>query len=96
MSLKSTFQGNIWCSCLFHSVIIDSFGVTSGMALLTTEQRQWVDLSNFIKAQSPSQLPRFRPESGFRAWCYQRATLKEGMWAQTFTVIYCIHILLLM
>lgn len=65
------------------------------MALLTVEQRQWVDLLKFIKAQTPSQLPKHRPESGLRSWCYRRATEKHGWWARGFTFIYYVHILLL-
>lgn len=55
-----------------------------------------MDLQKFIKAQSPSQLPRIRPQSDFRSWCYDRATLKSGWWAKTFTAIYYVHIILLM
>jgi hypothetical protein len=78
-----------------HSIIIQNFSVRSGMALLTTEQRQWVDLLKFIKAQTPSQLPKLRPQHGLRAWCYDRAVSKHGFWARGFTFIYYIHILLL-
>ena len=69
--------------------------MSSGMALLTTEQRSWVDLSKYIKAQTPSQLPKRKPSDGFRAWCYDRATDKYGWWARAFTLLYYLHILLL-
>lgn len=78
------------------SIIIENFSTRSGNALLTTEQRQWVDLSKFIRAQTPSRLPKVRPQSALRLWCYNRATHKDGFWARGFTVIYYIHILLLM
>ncbi|WWC88695.1 uncharacterized protein L201_003608 [Kwoniella dendrophila CBS 6074] len=88
--------GGVIILTLFVSIIIQNFSTRSGNALLTTEQRQWVDLSKFIKAQTPSQLPRGRPTLPFRAWCYDRATTKDGFWAVSFTWIYYIHILLLM
>ena len=77
-------------------MIIGNFSTRSGDALLTREQRRWVDLHKVIKAQTPSQLPKERPQYGLRAWCYERSTQKHGYWTQTFTVIYFIHILLLM
>lgn len=79
-----------------YSIIIENFSTRSGNALLTKEQRQWVDLSKFINAQTPSQLPKLRPQDGFRSWCYDRAVDKYGFWAKGFTGIYYIHILLLM
>ena len=66
------------------------------MALLTTDQRYWIDLRKYIKAQTPSQLPKYMPKGGLREWCYQRATQKHGYWARTFTFIYYFHILILM
>lgn len=77
------------------SIIIENFSMRSGMQLLTTEQRRWVDLSKFIKAQTPSQLPKTPPSDGVRIWCYNRATEKHGWWARGFTLIYYLHILLL-
>lgn len=79
-----------------YSIIIENFSSRSGTALLTAAQRRWVDLQKFIKAQSPSQLPKSRPQDGFRSWCYDRATQKSGYWARGFTAIYYIHIILLM
>nr|XP_019045668.1 high-affinity cell membrane calcium channel [Kwoniella bestiolae CBS 10118]OCF24598.1 high-affinity cell membrane calcium channel [Kwoniella bestiolae CBS 10118] len=88
--------GGVIILTLFVSIIIQNFSTRSGNALLTTEQRQWVDLSKFIKAQTPSQLPKGRPTLPLRAWCYDRATTKDGFWAVSFTWIYYLHILLLM
>ncbi|WVQ96668.1 hypothetical protein IAU59_003774 [Kwoniella sp. CBS 9459] len=88
--------GGVIILTLFVSIIIKNFSTRSGNALLTSEQRQWVDLSKFIKAQTPSQLPKGRPNLPFKAWCYDRAVNKYGIWAHIFTWIYYIHILLLM
>ncbi|OXH34034.1 high-affinity cell membrane calcium channel [Cryptococcus neoformans] len=88
--------GGVIILTLFVSIIIKNFSTRSGNALLTSEQRQWVDLSKFIKAQTPSQLPKGRPRLPFRAWCYDRAVNKNGFWAVGFTMIYYLHILLLM
>lgn len=78
------------------SIIIGNFSTRSGAALLTSEQRQWVDLTKFIRAQTPSQLPKSRSRSVMREWCYDRTVEKNGYWARGLTVIYYIHILLLM
>ncbi|WVQ85091.1 hypothetical protein IAT38_007255 [Cryptococcus sp. DSM 104549] len=88
--------GGVIIFTLFVSIIIQNFSTRSGNALLTTEQRQWVDLSKFIKAQTPSQLPKGRPTLPLRSWCYDRAVNKDGFWAVGFTMIYYLHILLLM
>lgn len=81
---------------VFLAIIIENFSIRSGSALLTTEQNQWVDLEKFIRQQTPSQLPRHRPQSGFRAWCYDRAVQKRGYWTRFFTFLYFVHIILLM
>ncbi|WVO12615.1 hypothetical protein L204_100220 [Cryptococcus depauperatus] len=88
--------GGVIILTLFVSIIIKNFSTRSGNALLTTEQRQWVDLSKFIKAQTPSQLPKGRPRRPLQAWCYDRAVNKNGFWTIGFTMIYYLHILLLM
>ncbi|ODO05658.1 hypothetical protein I350_04717 [Cryptococcus amylolentus CBS 6273] len=88
--------GGVIIFTLFVSIIIQNFSSRSGNALLTTDQRQWVDLSKFIKAQTPSQLPKGRPQLPIRSWCYDRAVNKNGFWAVGFTMIYYLHILLLM
>ncbi|KAK4687032.1 voltage-dependent calcium channel, partial [Tremellales sp. Uapishka_1] len=88
--------GGVIILTLFVSIIIENFSTRSGNALLTTEQRHWVDLSKFIRQQTPSQLPVSKPQMGIRAWCYERAIDKHGFWARGFTGIYYIHILLLM
>ncbi|EIW66778.1 hypothetical protein TREMEDRAFT_40774 [Tremella mesenterica DSM 1558] len=81
---------------LFVSIIIGNFSLRSGSALLTAEQNHWQDLAKFIKAQTPSQLPKLRPQTALREWCYERATNKHGYWTRAFTGLYYIHIFLLM
>lgn len=88
--------GGIVILTVFLSIIILNFSARSGTALLTTEQKQWVDLANFIRQQSPSQLPKHKPSNRIRRWCYDRATQKRGYWTRFYTVIYFVHIALLM
>ncbi|KZW03268.1 hypothetical protein EXIGLDRAFT_664412 [Exidia glandulosa HHB12029] len=76
---------------LFVSIIIGNFSTRSGMALLTKEQREWIDLQKLIKRQKPSKRPE-RPATGFRRWCYERAVNKHGFWSRTMTVIFIAHI----
>lgn len=88
--------GGIVILTVFLSIIILNFSARSGTALLTTEQKQWVDLANFIRQQSPSQLPKHKPSNRIRRWCYDRATQKRGYWTRFYTFIYFVHIGLLM
>ncbi|BEI83049.1 hypothetical protein CcaverHIS002_0309170 [Cutaneotrichosporon cavernicola] len=88
--------GGVVILTVFLTIIIENFSISSGTALLTTEQRQWVDLKKYIHAQTPSQLPKKKPRTRLRLWCYQRATTKRGYWQRFFTFVYCVHILLLM
>lgn len=80
---------------LTRSIIIEAFNTRSGNALLTRDQRHWVNLSKFIRRQTPSHLPKHRPDGALQAWCYDRAVNKHGFWARSFTILYCIHILFL-
>ncbi|KAF8509855.1 Ion transport protein-domain-containing protein [Hysterangium stoloniferum] len=81
---------------LFVSIIIGNFSSRSGLALLTKPQREWIDLLKLIKRQRPSKRPKVRPTKGLRAWCFDRATSKHGYWMTSMTVLYILHIILLM
>ncbi|KAG9119536.1 calcium channel protein [Ceratobasidium sp. 392] len=89
-------MGAVVILTLFVSIIIGNFSTRSGMALLTNEQRQWIDLQKLIKRQRPSKRPRTRPQGVFREWCYDRAVRKHGFWSRFMTVFYVFHILVLM
>ncbi|KAF8752940.1 Ion transport protein [Rhizoctonia solani] len=89
-------MGAVVILTLFVSIIIGNFSSRSGMALLTTEQRQWIDLQKLIKRQRPAKRPKVRPQGVFREWCYDRAVRKHGFWARFMTVFYVFHILVLM
>ncbi|KAF8321114.1 hypothetical protein DL93DRAFT_1599778 [Clavulina sp. PMI_390] len=90
--LAYNLLGAVVILTLFVSIIIGNFSSRSGMALLTTEQRQWIDLQKLLKRQRPSRRPASRP-SGWRGWCYDRAVHKHGWWSRAMTVVYCLHIL---
>lgn len=81
---------------LFVSVIIENFNARSGAALLTTEQRQWLDLKKLILRQRPAKRPKVRPAGVFRSWCYDRVVAKHGWWARGMTCLYIVHIAVLM
>ncbi|KAG8724518.1 calcium channel protein, partial [Ceratobasidium sp. 395] len=78
-------MGAVVILTLFVSIIIGNFSTRSGMALLTNEQRQWIDLQKLIKRQRPSKRPRTRPQGVFREWCYDRAVRKHGFWSRFMT-----------
>ncbi|KAF8337378.1 Ion transport protein-domain-containing protein [Cantharellus anzutake] len=63
-------MGGVVILTLFVSIIIGNFSSRSGMALLTTEQRQWIDLQKLLKRQRPSRRPKSPPVSNWRRWCY--------------------------
>ena len=88
--------GAIVVLTLFVSVIIENFTIRSGMALLTTEQRQWVDLKKLILRQRPAKRPKEQPQSKFRLWCYHRTVAKHGWWSRMMTTLYVVHIAVLM
>ncbi|MBW0462341.1 hypothetical protein O181_002056 [Austropuccinia psidii MF-1] len=81
---------------LFLAVIINNFLKRSGSAFLTIEQQQWINLKRLIIRQKPSKRPKARPQDTIRDWCYKRATQKHGWWSRTMTVIYVIHVMILM
>ncbi|KAG8875562.1 calcium channel protein [Tulasnella sp. 331] len=80
---------------LFVSIIIGNFSSRSGMALLTEDQKRWIDLKKLIKRQGPSKRPKIRPTGLLRAWCYDRAVHKNGWWSRCMTGLYILHILAL-
>ncbi|KAG8959952.1 calcium channel protein [Tulasnella sp. 419] len=81
---------------LFVSIIIGNFSTRSGMALLTEEQKRWIDLQKLIKRQRPSKRPKVKPSDPWRAWCFDRAVSKHGWWSRCMTGLYCVHIAALM
>jgi voltage-dependent calcium channel len=66
------------------------------MALLTAEQRRWIDLQKIIKRQRPSKRPKSKPSTPWKAWCFDRAVSKHGWWSRCMTLVYLIHIIALM
>lgn len=88
--------GGLLVLSLFVSIIIENFTQRSGMSLLTTEQRQWIDLRKLILRQRLSRRPRYRPADKFRAWCFDRAVQKHGWWSRMMTSLYIVHIGVLM
>lgn len=55
--------GAVFILTIFVSVIIANFTRRSGMSLLTSEQRQWIDLKKLITLQRPAKRPKRVPRS---------------------------------
>lgn len=53
--------GAVFILTLFVSLIIQNFAERSNDSLLTTEQRQWLDLRRYISRQRPAKRPARRP-----------------------------------
>ncbi|KAJ7872310.1 Ion transport protein-domain-containing protein [Mycena olivaceomarginata] len=81
---------------LFVSIIIGNFSSKTGSAFLTAAQREWIDLQKLFKRQRPSKRPRKRPTWSVRAWCYDRAVNKNGWWSRAMSVVFIVHIIVLM
>ncbi|KAH9840560.1 Ion transport protein-domain-containing protein [Rhodofomes roseus] len=81
---------------LFVSIIIGNFTSKTGSAYLTQPQREWIDLQKLIKRQRPSQRPKRRPSWRIRAWCFDRAVHKHGWWHKMMTVVFTLHVIVLM
>ncbi|KAJ6570981.1 Ion transport protein-domain-containing protein [Mycena vulgaris] len=88
--------GGVVILTLFVSIIIGNFSSKTGSAFLTTVQREWIDLQKLFKRQRPSKRPRTRPTWPVRAWCYDRAVNKNGWWTKGMTLIFVVHIIVLM
>ncbi|KDE08247.1 hypothetical protein MVLG_01513 [Microbotryum lychnidis-dioicae p1A1 Lamole] len=80
---------------LFVSTVIENFEIRSGTALLTTDQKRWLNLRRLLARQRPSKRPKRRPISAFRGWCFDRATQKHGWWSRSMTALYCANIIVL-
>ncbi|GAW02071.1 calcium channel subunit cch1 [Lentinula edodes] len=88
--------GGVVILTLFVSIIIGNFKSRTGTALLTQPQREWIDLQKLFKRQRPSKRPQRRPLSGPRAWCFDRAVHKHGWWSRCMTVLFTVHVIVLM
>lgn len=55
----------------------------------------WLSSPGLTCHPSPSPGFQTRPESGFKAWCFDRAAQKHGWWTKGMTVLYVAHIVIL-
>ncbi|CAG8522362.1 7815_t:CDS:2 [Acaulospora colombiana] len=88
--------GAVFVLTMFVSVIVSNYQEKSGDAYLTEEQKRWMDLKKLLKQIKPSKRPKVRPQSRFRAFCFDCAAEKKGIWHKFITGVYILHILLLM
>ncbi|KAF5368727.1 hypothetical protein D9757_010428 [Collybiopsis confluens] len=88
--------GGVVILTLFVSIIIGNFKARTGTALLTQPQREWIDLQKLFMRQRPSKRPQRRPNWRFRAWCFDRAVHKHGWWSRCMTVLFAVHVVILM
>ncbi|KAF9557915.1 high-affinity cell membrane calcium channel [Agrocybe pediades] len=88
--------GGVVILTLFISIIIGNFSSKTGTALLTQPQREWIDLQKLFKRQKPTKRPKVRPTGRIRKWCFDRAVHKHGWWSRATTVLFILHIIVLM
>lgn len=84
--------GAITVLTLFVSIILENASRRSGAALLTSEQREWLDMKKLLIRQRPSARPTERPPRGWRQRCYDIAITKHGAWNAVLTALYIAHI----
>lgn len=63
---------------LFVGVILQAFMTRDGTALLTNEQRRWVNLQQKLSQLKPSKKRVALAASGFRKWCFDITKNKFG------------------
>ena len=78
------------------SLIIGNFRAKTGADLLTQAQQEWIDLQKLFRRQRPSKRPVVQPEGLVRKWCFDRAVHKHGGWWIMMTVLFVLHIIVLM
>ena len=84
--------GAITVLTLFVSIILDDASRRSGAALLTADQRQWLDLKKLLIRQRPSTRPANRSSATWRGRCHSIAIAKHGAWNTGLTFLYVAHI----
>ncbi|RIA89873.1 Ion transport protein [Glomus cerebriforme] len=94
--LVFNLAGSVFVLTLFVSVIISNYQLKAGTAYLTADQKRWIDLKKLLKQITPSKIPKKRPSNTFRAICFDYAIEKRGILSKVTSVIYVLHILLLM
>ena len=79
---------------LFVGVVIANYSENRGTALLTVDQRRWLDLKARLKMAQPLHIPPKPPESArFRTFVYNLATGTK--FKRFFTVLVCINSIML-
>lgn len=63
---------------LFVGVILHTFMTRNGTALLTIEQRRWVDLTKKLKLVKPTKRVEPPVNNRFKTWCYNLVKDKNG------------------
>ena len=108
MLLGSILMGSLFIRCVWSflrvieslsnhllcSVLITAYSKRNGTYDLTTSQEDWRALRAFLQRQTPSTQRVHR--DGFRGWCAARAIEKKGWWANCTTVLYLIHVIVLL
>ncbi|KAI8049930.1 Ion transport protein-domain-containing protein [Syncephalis plumigaleata] len=87
--------GSVVVVQLFIGVIVENLKTRSGIALLTVDQRRWIDLQRQLKMIRPTTRPQ-RPAGRLRAWCFDLAIEKNGRLARFINVITVFNLLIMM
>ncbi|KAF9115096.1 calcium channel protein [Mortierella sp. AM989] len=83
--------GSIVFVQIFIGVILEAFNTWNGMALLTVEQRRWLDLRRQLRTIKPTATPD-RPDNPIRAFCYDLVIEKKGLLWKIMTSILILNV----
>jgi hypothetical protein len=87
--------GSVVLVQLFIGVIVENLKTRSGIALLTVDQRRWIDLQRQLKMIRPTTRPQ-RPAGRLRAWCFDLAIEKNGRLARFINLITVFNLIIMM
>lgn len=89
------FFGFVILRNLFVGVILQTFMTYDGTALLTREQRRWVDLQKKIKILKPTSKRLPVAQTGFRKWIFDLVKDKNGKFDKFITGTIILNLLIM-
>ncbi|KAI0978501.1 hypothetical protein GJ496_008670, partial [Pomphorhynchus laevis] len=81
------FVGSLIGLTLFVGVVIANYNENKGTALLTVDQRRWLDLKGRIRLAQPLHMPPRPKNSKFRAYLYDLTQMKKFKRASAILVL---------
>ncbi|CAH6718527.1 calcium-channel protein Cch1p [[Candida] jaroonii] len=90
------FIGIVFILTLFISVIIHNYSLSSGRAYMTTDQRSWYHVKNFLLQVRPSKRENADQLGPIRRFCYRMTVEKHKGWNALLNVVLFAHVIALL